>query len=246
MFEALTHFFYITLYQPLFNSLVLIYNYMPGKDFGLAVILLTIIIKFIILPISIKAINSQKGLQKLQPKIQEIQKKYKDDKEKQAKGILELYKNEKINPFSGLLSAIIQIPILIALYQVFWNGLNPQELGGLYWFVNNPIQINTLFLNTIDLAKPNLIFAILAGITQYIQTKMIMPNNSPKTNQGKGADISNMMQKQMTYFFPFFTIIILLGLPSALGLYWIVSSIFSIIQQYLIFRKKSEILNEKV
>ena len=211
---------------------------MPGHDFGIAIIFLTLIIRFILYPLSVKAVNSQKNLQKLQPKIQEIQKKYKDDKEKQAKEMLALYKTEKINPFSGLLLAIIQLPILIALYQVFWNGLKPAELAGLYAFVSNPGQINALFLNIIDLSKPNLVFAVLAGLTQYFQTKMLLPKNAGK-NQNKGQDFSQVMQKQMTYFFPVFTVIILLGLPSALGLYWTISGLFSIIQQYFILKKNN-------
>ena len=236
MFESIINFFYIILYQPLFNFLVLLYNYVPGHDFGIAIILLTIIIRFILYPLSVKAVKSQKSLQKLQPKIQELQKKYKDDKEKQAKETLALYKTEKINPFSGLFLSLIQIPILIALYQVFWDGVNPQKLAALYGFVLNPGNINPLFLHIIDLSKPNLILAVIAGLVQYFQTKMLLPPAAPKTDlQGKGADFSQIMQKQTLYFFPVFTIIILISLPSALGLYWTISGLFSIIQQYLIF-----------
>jgi len=237
MFESLINFFYIILYQPLFNALVILYNYIPGHDFGIAIIFLTIIIRIILFPISVKAVKSQRSLQRIQPRMQEVQKKYKDDKEKQAKEILALYKEEKINPFSGLLLALIQLPILIALYRVFWSGLNPKELATLYSFVANPGHINALFLHVIDLSKPNLIFAILAGLTQYFQTKMLTPKSDPKTSgQNKGADFSQVMQKQMLYFLPVFTVIILISLPSALGLYWTISGLFSIIQQYLIFK----------
>jgi YidC/Oxa1 family membrane protein insertase len=239
MFESIINFFYIILYQPLFNCLVLLYDYIPGHDFGVAIIFLTIIIRVILFPLSVKAVRSQKNLQQLQPKITEIQKKYKDDKEKQAKEMLALYKTEKINPFSGLLLAIIQLPILIALYRVFWGGLNPKELLGLYSFVLNPVHINSLFLHIIDLSKPNLIFAVLAGVAQYFQTKMMLPKNTAK-GQGKESDFAIIMQKQMTYFFPVFTVIILIGLPSALGLYWTISGLFSIIQQYFIFQSKKE------
>jgi YidC/Oxa1 family membrane protein insertase len=246
MFNAITSFFYIILYQPLFNSLIFLYDYLPGRDFGIAIIALTLIIRIILYPISVKAVNSQKGLQKLQPKIKDIQTKFKTDKEKQAKEILELYKTEKINPFSGLLLAIIQLPILIALYRVFWNGLNPKELIGLYSFVLNPGHINLLFLNLLDLSKPNIILAVLAGLTQYFQTKMLTPQmNLEKTKKAGEPDFSQIMQKQMLYFFPIFTIIILLGLPSALGLYWTASGLFSIIQQYFIFKKDSKIENIK-
>lgn len=247
MFESLIQFFYIILYQPLFNLLVLLYNYIPGHDFGIAIIALTIIIRFILYPLSVKAVRSQKSLQKLQPLMKEVQNKYKDDKEKQAKEILALYKREKINPFSGLLLAIIQLPILIALYRVFWNGLNPKELANLYGFVVNPSHINSLFLHTVNLSKPNLVFAVLAGLVQYFQTKMLTPQMKLNANgQNKSGDFSQIMQKQMLYFLPVFTVIILLNLPSALGLYWIVGGIFSIIQQYFIFKKhgKPEIVDK--
>ncbi|OGZ76006.1 MAG: hypothetical protein A3I87_01535, partial [Candidatus Staskawiczbacteria bacterium RIFCSPLOWO2_02_FULL_39_8] len=211
-------------------------NYFPGHDFGVAIIVLTVVIKFVLYPLSVKALHSQKVLQRLQPKLQEIQSKFKNDKEKQAQETLELYRKEKINPFSGLFLVIIQLPILIALYRVFWLGLKPEELGNLYSFVVNPIQINSMFLQMVDLAQPNLVFAILAGILQFFQTKMLMP----KPDKAKAKDIGTIMQKQMLYFFPFVTVIILLKLPSALGLYWIVSGIVSIAQQYYILKKVPE------
>ncbi len=235
MFETLIKFFTVLLYYPLFNILVFLYNYLPGHDFGIAIILLTIIIRIILYPVSVKALNSQKTLQALQPKIQEIQKKYKNNKEQLAKETLELYRKEKINPFSGLFLAIIQLPILIALYTVFWKGLNPSELANLYSFVSSPGQINAIFLAVIDLSKANFVLAVLAGITQFFQTKMLTPKNAP--SHVNGLDMSQIMQKQMVYFFPIITVFILMSLPSAIGLYWTVSGIFSIIQQYFILKK---------
>ena len=236
MFDFLINIFNILLYQPLFNFLVLLYNYVPGHDFGISIILLTLVIRFILYPLSVKAVKSQKNIQRVQPKIQEIQKKYKNDKEKQAKEILEIYKTEKINPLGGLLFPLIQLPILLALYSVFWHGLNPKELVNLYNFVSNPGQINAVFLGIIDLSKPNMIIAVLSGLAQYYQTKMLMPAKT-SLKPGKGSDFSQMMQMQMTYFLPIFTVIILLSLPSALGLYWTASGIFSIVQQYFILKK---------
>lgn len=235
MFDILIKFFQVFLYIPLFNLLVLLYNYIPGKDFGLAIILLTLIIRIAIYPLSMKALNSQKTLQGLQPKVQEIQKKYKDNKEQAMKETLELYKKEKINPLSGLFLAIVQLPILIALYTVFWKGLNPEEFKILYEFIPKPEHINPVFLGMADLSKPNLVLAFLAGILQFFQTKMLTPKAGAKN--AKEPEFSRMMQKQMLYFFPAMTVVILLSLPSALGLYWTISGIFSIIQQYLTLKK---------
>jgi len=235
MFEFFTSFFNIFLYQPLFNSLVLIYNYLPWSDIGISIVILTIIIRAVLYPVAVKALKSQKTLQELQPKIQEIQKKHKNNKEQLAMETLELYRREKINPFSSLFLALIQLPILIALYTVFWKGLNPDELANLYSFVSSPGQLNAVFLGFMDLSKTNFIIAILAGIFQFFQTKMMLPKTAPV--QKKGSDIAQMMQKQMVYFFPFLTVFILMNLPSAIGLYWIVSGIFSIVQQYFILKQ---------
>lgn len=234
MFELIANAFNIILYKPLFNALVLLYDY-AGHDFGMSIILLTLLIRIILYPIASKTVKSQKALQQLQPKAEELQKRYKDDKEKQAKAILDLYKTEKINPFGGLFLGLVQLPVLIALYRVFWQGLNQSELANLYSFVASPGHIDSFFLGLMDLSRPNFIAAITAGILQFWQTKMLLPKIS--ADKRKASDFSRAMQSQMTYFMPVFTIIILLGLPSALGLYWIVSSFFSIIQQYFLLKK---------
>jgi len=232
------HIFNIIFYQPLFNALIFLYEVLPGKDFGIAVIVLTVLIKILLYPLGTQAIKSQKSIQEIQPKLKEIQEKYKNDSRGKATATMELYKTAKINPFSGFLSLIIQIPILFALYRIFWKGLNPQELVKLYSFIPSPGQIDPTFLGFINLANPNIYLAILAGIFQFIQTKMTTPQSQPAKSPKSGApDFSQMMQKQMLYFFPVFTVFILWKLPSALALYWIVTSIFTILQQYLTLKK---------
>jgi len=231
--------FNVILYQPLFNALVLLYEYLPGHDFGVAVITLTVIIRLLFYPLMVQSIKSQKSLSELQPKIQEIQSKYKDDKEKQARATMELYQKEKINPFGGCLSLLIQLPILFALYRVFWQGFQPEAMAMLYRFVPHPGTIDPTFWGVINLGEASLVLAVLAGLTQFFQTKMITPQ-TPKSKQEEGKMItqfSGMMQKQMLYFFPIFTVFILWKLPAAIGLYWIITALFSILQQYLIFKK---------
>jgi len=225
------------LYQPLFNILILFYEYIPGHDFGIAVIVLTILIKFLFYPLGVKTIKSQKALTEIQPKIKEIQEKYKNDKEKQVKETMDLYKREKTNPFSGCLPLLIQFPVLIALFWVFKTfegGLSPEELKSLYSFVSSP-EINTKFLGIIDLVKPSMFLAILAGIGQFFQVKMTSMKVTPSA--GKSSDFSKIMQKQMQYFLPGFTIFILFNLPAAIGLYWLVTTLFTITQQYFILKK---------
>jgi len=230
MFEFLANLFHTFLYQPLFNCLVFLYMYVPGRDIGVAIILLTVLIKILLYPTSAKAVVSQLAMQKIQPKMKEIQEKYKDDKEKQAHEMLELYKKEKMNPFSGLFIQIPIIIVLIALYQVFMDGFNLDKLTVLYNFIPNPGRINHMFLQIVDLAKPNIWLAVLAGITQYFQAKTLLPKKQASNSVG-GIDTTAIMQKQMLYFFPVLTVVILMGLPSALGLYWATSSVLSVIQQ---------------
>jgi YidC/Oxa1 family membrane protein insertase len=229
-------FFNVILYKPLFNSLIFLYEIIPGNDFGVAIIVLTITIKALLVPLSIKSLKSQKRLQEVQPKIKEIQDKYKNDKEKQAQELLAIYKNEKVNPFGGIFLTLIQLPILIALYSVFANGLKSEALANLYSFVATPGSINTLFLGLVNLSEPSIVFAVIAALCQFLQTKTLLPQT--KMPEGKGADMVKAMNFQMTYFMPLMTFLILFKLPSALGLYWIVSGAFSTVQQYLILKTK--------
>ena len=227
-------------FKPLYNLLIFLYNAIPSHDFGVAIILLTLIIKFILIPSSKSAIESQKAITDLQPKIKEVQQKYKDNKEKQAQTLIELYKEHKINPFSGFLNLIVQIPILIALYQVFWEGLNPKNLSSLYSFIANPGQIDPLFLGLLDLSKSSIFLAILAGLLQFVQTKMM---SQPIIKNPQKDDFMSLFNQQMIYMMPFMTILIGLKLPAGLSLYWTTITLFAIIQQYLILKNKN---NERV
>lgn len=230
--------FYTIFYQPIYNLLIFLYNLVPGKDLGVAIILITLIIRVILYPFSKKAIKSQKELQSIQPEIESIKEKYKDDKEKMAPELMALYKQRKINPFSSCLPTLIQLPFLIALYQVFLNGLTKDNSNGaLYTFIQNPGQLNIIAFGFVNLADKNWIIAILAGLAQFWQSKMLMG----KTKQ---TGMTQIMTNQMIYFMPIFTIIIGGNLPAGLTLYWLFTTIFSIIQQYMVlgFKKKTALV----
>lgn len=216
----------------------LVWIYILTNNFGVAVILLTLIVRLLINPLNAKALQSQKAMTEMQPKLQEIQNRYKDDKEKQAQALLELYRKEKFNPFSGMLFLFIQIPIIYALYFVFRSGI---AINGnmMYSFVSLPAQINPYFLG-LDLSKPNIYLAVLTAVAQYFQAKTAIPP-AAKTEGKKDQmmEMSNMMMKQMTFFVPVITFFVLFNLPAALGLYWLVTTIFTIFQQYYIFKKKN-------
>ena len=224
----LTEFFNKILYQPLFNALFFLYQFLPGRDFGIAVIVLTALIRLVLSPLMAQSLKSQKALSGIQKKVKEIQNNHKDNKEKQMQEILELYQKENINPLNSLVPVLIQLPLLIALYRVFWRGLQSEELSNLYSFIPRPEIISFSFLNLIDLAQPSLFLAILAGFAQLIQMK---------SNQEKAGQATSAVSNQMIFMFPFFTIFILIRMPAAVALYWITTTVLSIGQQYLIFRK---------
>ena len=128
----MVHLFNVILYQPLYNILIWFYNVIPGHDIGLAILAVTILVKLILLPFSFQSVRSQKAMQELQPKLEALKNKFKGEKEKLAAETMKLYKENKVNPFSGCLPLLIQLPILIALYQVFLKGFDPGRLSFLY------------------------------------------------------------------------------------------------------------------
>ena len=219
------------LYRPLLNALVILYQYLTFYDLGLAIILLTVLIRLILFPIFHKSTKHQLLTQALQPKIKEIQQNHKDNREAQAKAILDLYSRNKLNPFTPFLLLLVQLPILIALYQVFIGGFSDKALASLYSFVPAPETINYLFLNIIDLQNPNIILVFLAALAQYFQARLAMKKvSSQKTLSGP----AERMQKNMVYVGPIIALLILWNFPAALGLYWLISTLFSVLQQVIV------------
>lgn len=234
-------FFKVILYEPFLNLLVFFYNTIPGHDLGVAIIFLTLSIKLLLLPLSLKAVKGQKELKELQPKLDLIKKKYANDKQKQTKAIMALYKENKINPFSSCLPLLIQLPILIAVFQVFRTGLTSIDLP-VYSFISNPGPLNTLGFGFLALENPNIILAAFTGIMQYFQTKMLSSSTPPPAiAQKEGVKDESMMttmNKQMKFMMPVMTVIIGSTLPSGLMLYWLIGIIFTIVEQKIIFKRK--------
>ena len=235
-------------YLPLYNLLVVVYNWLPFKDFGVAIIVVTIIIKLALIHLSKKQIESQKKMQEIQPKMKEIQEKYKNDKEKQSRALMAMYKESGTNPMSGCLPMILQLIFLIAIYRVFYNisisGLQVDSKE-LYEFVANPGQINRFFLGFIDLSTKfsinnlnagsiaQVIMILGAAAAQYFQAKMLMAKNANNKKTDK-EDFSQAMSKQMLYLGPILTLMIGFQFPAGLTLYWLVSTLFMIAQQYYV------------
>lgn len=225
--------FNVILYQPLFNALIFLYQVIPGGDFGIAVIILTVLIRLLLYPSTAKSIKSQQAMSEIQPKIKEIQDEYKD-KEQQAQKMMELYREKNVNPFSGCLPLLIQLPILIGLFRVFWRGFGADQMKYLYSFVPDPGTINQTLLGLVNLAEPNAVMAILAGVFQFLQTK----TSSASDTQDGGSGFGAMFKKQMIYMFPIITVFIVWRLPAAIGLYWMTTTLFMTAQQYYLKNKE--------
>ncbi len=246
----MTTLFHELIYQPIYNILIFIYNIIPGGDFGIAIIAVTILLKAALIPLSKKQIQSQKRMQEIQPELKKIQVKYKDDKEKQTKEVMKFYKENKVNPFSGCFPIIVQLIFLIAIYRVIINisGAGLVVNGSdLYSFIKSPGEINHIFIGLVDLLKPSIPIAILAAAAQFWQTKLMM-NKTKRNNETSGfkkdknssePDFSEIMNKQMLILGPALTLFIGIKFAAALSVYWLFSTIFSVLQQLYIFKKEN-------
>lgn len=216
------------LYKPLFNALIFLYNTVALQDLGLAIIFLTVLIRFLLFPLFQKSLHHQAVMQELQPEIKKIQDKYGTDKQKQAEAMLALYKGKNINPFSGFFLIFLQLPILIALYQIFLNSLKLNFEQNLYSFIKIPETFHTTFLGLINLGEKSILMVGLAAIAQYFQTVQSLPKIS-----GRELTPTEKMSRQMAFLGPGITLFIFYSLPAAVSLYWTVSSLFSIFQQFI-------------
>lgn len=222
-------------YQPILNLLVWIYNIIPGHDIGLAIIVLTIIVKIVLYPLSKKSLEGQRSLQTLQPKLDEIKKKFANDKEAQSRAMMELYKQEKVNPLSSCLPLLIQLPFFWAIFRVFRDELSGKAVILVYSFISNPGTLNPIAFGFLDFSKPHIALAILAGVSQYVQAKMMPKQPTPAAGSTENSMMS-AMNKQMLYFMPALTVFICLSLPSGLAFYWFISTLLTIAQQWYMFR----------
>lgn len=222
--------FQTILVTPLLNALLYLYNTIAFQDLGVAIILLTLAIRIVFFPLFYRSAKNQSLIQKLQPELAKIQHDHKDNKEKQAQAMMELYRHHKVNPFSGFLMILVQLPVLIALYQVFLKRFSPEIFPQLYSFVAHPEHLNTTFLNLIDLSGKSILMVSLAAIAQYLQGYLAIP----KLKKGQEVSPAEKIGRQMVYFGPFLSVMVLGNLPAAIGLYWLITSLFTAVQQIYI------------
>lgn len=221
--------FYNIFYRPLINILALLTYFLPGESFGIAIIMLTLLVNLLFLPISLRMRRMQQRVQEIQPEIEKIRLQFKDKKDEQARKTLELYKTYNIRPVSGVfLPVVIQIMLFLALFKVFQGG-GGIAVGDLYNFMPPLQSLDPLFLNLIDLSEPNALLAIIAGVTQFFQISFVSQKQGHVNK--KDDSFAATLQRNMKYSFPGVVIVLGLSLPSALTLYWTTMSIFGIFNE---------------
>jgi|SRR5581483_9146868 len=229
----MTYLYHIILKYPILNLLIFFYQTVAFHDLGVAIILVTLVIRLILYPFFHAGAKQQILMQRIQPHVKRIQEQHKNDREKQSQALMELYKEHGVNPFSSILLLIIQIPILIALYRIVLSNLSGGALAGLYSFVPAPTTINSVFLGIINLQAKNFWLVLAAAVFQYFQARLAIWRD-PKNTAPLSAP--EKMARQMAFVGPLITIVIFYNLPAAVGLYWLASSGFSIIQQTIVNR----------
>jgi len=230
-------------YKPILNTLVFLISILPNPDLGWGIILLTLIIKLILLVPNHKALRAQKQMQKIQPQLEALKIKYKDNPQQLAQETMEIWKKYKVSPMSSCLPILIQFPVLIALFYVVKDGLNVINPISLYETLRgfDLYTVNPNFLGLIDLTKINfIVLPIIVGAMQFFQIRMTMAKTQTDDKPAKKDEINPMpmMNKMMQYFMPIMIAVFTATLPAAVGFYWGTSTLFGIGQQFFVNRSK--------
>ncbi len=233
------------IFRPLYNGLIFLFDFLPWIDAGIAVILFTCIVKLALFPLSKKAIITQARMKEVQPELEALQKKFKDDKQALSVATFELYKKKQVNPFSSILLILIQLPILFALYSIFVrSGLPSVNTGLLYSFIKVPIISMHLF-GYFDIAGRNIVLAIFAAVAQFFQIKYAVGKTPEKKEDASfQEDFARSMSVQMKYIFPVMVLIISYTTSGVIALYWTVSSLFTLGQEIYVKRKILNLPNQ--
>ncbi len=243
----ITDLFNTIFYQPIYNGFVFLISIIPGADIGFAIVILTIIVKFIIFPLTHKSVTSQAKMRSIEPKVKEVKEKYNKDKQEQAKKVMELYKEHGVNPFTGCLLVLVQMPIVIALYWVFFKGIADLNPDILYSFINIPRDINTVFLGVFDMNGKSILLALTAGVLQYFQMKFSLPplvkddKKNTKKEMSFKDEFAKNMSIQMRYVLPVFVFFISYSISAAVALYWTTNNSFSVIHELIVKRKANKL-----
>jgi len=238
---VISTFFHAAFYNPIYNALVALIAFVPGGDVGVAVIILTIIIRLILLPFSLSAARTQRAMKILEPKIKELKETHKGDKEKEALETLALYREAQVNPFASILTVFIQIPVLLALFWVFsYESFVTINAALVYAFTPLPHTASLEFLGLISVTGKSLTLAVLAGLTQFFQAHLALSGTmKPSDVKSAQGDFQKIMGLQLKYVFPFLIGTISYTTSSAIALYFIATNLAGCVQELYMRRKLS-------
>lgn len=241
----ISSFFNAAFYNPIYNALVALVSVVPFSDVGIAVIILTIIIRLVLLPFSLSAARTQRAMKTLEPKIKELKVKHKGNKDQEALDTLALYKEAQVNPFASILIAFIQIPVLLALYWVFANEAFPAiNIARLYAWTPVPEGASLMFLGAISVVGKSMVLAVFAGATQFLQAHMALTGTMKPPADGSQSDFQKIIGMQLKYVFPFLIAAISYTTSGAVALYFIATNIAGSLQEWYV-RKTIVSLEEK-
>ncbi|HEV8666588.1 MAG TPA: YidC/Oxa1 family membrane protein insertase [Candidatus Paceibacterota bacterium] len=225
--------------QPLYNVFVFLIGVMPGGNVGLAIIVMTLLVRLIFYPAFTSSIRTQMGMAAIQGDLDEINEKYKDDPTEKAKQTMALYKERNIRPLAGLVAVIAPIPIFIALYySISREGLPHIETNLLYSFVHAPATVNIIFLGFLNLLTPhNIGLALVVALLQYAVVRLtVLRTNRSNTKplSPEKAQAQAMQQNLMLYALPVVFGFIVYSLPAVAGVYFAATNVISIGQELII------------
>lgn len=258
MFNYIWHTFF---FDPIYNSLIFFIDVFPGGDVGLAIVATVFLVKTILLPVSIKAAKTQRIMKEIEPQLKQLKVDHKDDREVQAKKMMEIYKEAGMNPFASIFLIFLQIPILIAMYFGVYS-LYPPVVDGqttevsftsmftgetskeirfkeedLYSFVPVPTESNRFFLNQFDITDKSVILAIVVAFTQFLVISLAMPKLPPRKKDAKPDmkdDFMRNMQTQMKYVMPILMGVLAYSISVAIALYFLVTNITALLQEVFV------------
>lgn len=239
--------FHTIFYEPLYNLVVIMLQVVPMHDIGLAIILVTIVVKGLLYPLNMSALRNQHVMKSLEKELNDLKEKHKDSPQEASKKMMEIYKRENINPFASLLTVIIQMPILIGLYFVIAKGLSADPTS-LYSFVKFPETLHIEAFGILDVTKKSLVIAVLTAISSYVLARRQTSSMETK-KEGEETFQDHFMKSmkiQLLYVLPLIIGVSAYVLPSALGLYWITGNLIGILQDFHTKKKLAEMkLNTK-
>ncbi len=229
--------FHSVFYDPIYNALVALVSVIPGGDVGVAIILITIAIRLILLPFSLSASRAGRAMKALEPRIKALKEKHKGNKETEALETWALYREARVNPFAGILTMLVQLPVLLALFWVFNNEpLTLLNMERLYSFTPIPSHVSMEFLGILSVAGSSLILAFLAGVTQFLQAYLTLAGTTT-SGTGAGGDFQRIMNTQLKYVFPIIIAVISYTTSGAVAIYFITTNLAGALQEWHVRRK---------